>query len=746
VVLRAIMGWRRGAGFSALEALLAGVVLFPAMLIGALAWRDYDRTIAGLMGTASQHAALLAEHASKVFESNMLVLDQLNERMSDMGWDAIRLNRAALSVELDPLVAWLEPTRTLVAVDPDGRPALLTLSTPLEPGLSYADREFVTAHRSGGFRYHVSPIVPDRITGRNLFHISRPRTGRIQGADGVLVAELSPDYFRSVWASVDPGPDGLVTLLRDDGVAIVRMPALPAEGPLRLSPATSPLMQAIAAAPEGAFRARSADGLDRISAHMRVGGLPLSIVYEVPLGPALAIWRRTWGAVAGLTALGVGLLIAMTLLAMCRARAEAGARAALAETAERLQAEIARREASEAAAIHIQKMEALGQLTGGVAHDINNMLTAIGGNLRLLLADVPPTGRPKLDSAIQATEIAASVTRQLLAFSRREAAHREVIDVNASIRCLTPLIERTLRADIALEFDLTEERCVAEIDPAQFEATLLNLAANARDAMPSGGKVRFRTRIAAMEADGMASAEATRRTRQPIPTLVVEVIDTGIGMTPEVAAQAFDPFFTTKEVGQGTGLGLSTVYAFARQSGGTAELASRPGHGTTVRLLLPRSFASPMPTCSACVEAVKPAQPAEDRIRGRVLVVEDNALVRLVTEQSLVEMGFQVVGAADGVDALDVLSRDRGFDAVVTDVVMPRGVSGLDLARQAIRLMPNLKVLLVSGYSREQLSDMRPDEPFELLPKPFTPKELGRKVVEMLSGAAEEARSAVKVA
>jgi signal transduction histidine kinase len=706
-------------------ALLIGVIVLPVVLLALLALQDRDARVATALTDAEQQALALAEHAGKVFESNLLALDLINGQIADLDWTAIRADGVRLHQQMSQVGRRLEQTNVLLLIDPAGSTVIET-SRPLgAPSIDVSHREYFRAHIGGGSTVYVGQPLLGLTTNVRVFHVSRPRTMADGRFDGVLVASMFPGYFEAIWQTLNPDPADNIALLRDDGTLLAHRSADPSYETKARDRQAAIRDRLIGSA--GASRAESAiDGLDRAIAYRQVGALPVYVQYGLGLRPVLEDWRRTWTVVAIVAGLGVLILAATTVVAMRRSREEADARMAVARTAARLGVEIERRQATEAGILRAQKMEALGQLTGGVAHDINNLLTAIGGNLRLMDRDVAAGSRGRFASAIEAVESAAAVTRRLLAFSRREAVNVEPVDVGAALLRLRPLLDRAVRADICLEIETTRDRTVCELDPGQFEACLLNLATNARDAMPGPGHLRLRTQrtILTDRPDGLNG-----------PFVVVDVSDTGHGMTDEIAARAFDPFFTTKEVGQGTGLGLSTVYAFARQSGGTVEIETVQGEGTTVRILLPETLRD---------VAAKQSDPRDLAIDmgSRVLVVEDSVLVRMVTEDALREAGYEVVGAGDSVQASRILDEQPPFDMMVTDVVMPRGVSGLELARDAARRRPEMKVLLVSGYSREYLANLGEGDEFELMAKPFTPDDLTRRVRSMLSGRLAGAVSA----
>ncbi|WP_159718710.1 hybrid sensor histidine kinase/response regulator [Geminicoccus flavidas] len=354
-----------------------------------------------------------------------------------------------------------------------------------------------------------------------------------------------------------------------------------------------------------------------------------------------------------------------------------------------------------------QKMEAIGQLTGGIAHDFNNLLQALLGCLQMVERRVSdPRVHSLLAAGHQAIERGSKLTQQLLAFARRQALRPEPVDIRDRLLGASELLTRALRADIHVAVDLQSDLWPIEVDPTQFELAVLNLAVNARDAMPGGGSLRIEGRNALLvpghDPEGLVGEFVD-----------LTVMDTGTGMTPEVLAHALEPFFTTKGVGKGSGLGLSQVYGFARQSGGTLRLESAPGRGTKVLLLLPRS-------ADDVASITPPASESIDAGSGRILLVEDDPIVGPMVGGSLEDLGYTVVRAASAEEALGILAGNTPIDLLFTDVVMPGAMTGVDLARLARRLHPNLPVMLTTGYS-EQLPAT---DGFRVLAKPYQIKTL----------------------
>ena len=342
-----------------------------------------------------------------------------------------------------------------------------------------------------------------------------------------------------------------------------------------------------------------------------------------------------------------------------------------------------------------QKMEAMGQLTGGVAHDFNNLLTVILGNAEHLTEKL--AAHKELhgiaESIVTAAERGSDLTRSLLAFARKQPLMPRDIDIGERIVGMEPLLRRTLGEHIECEFRLDENLWQASVDPGQLASALLNLVLNARDAMPSGGKLTVEVQNTSLgESDVDVNGEA-----RPGDYVLIAVTDSGTGMTAEVAGRAFEPFFTTKEVGKGTGLGLSMVYGFARQSGGSMQIRSEPGHGTAVKLFFPR-VGTRQP--SAAPSAGQQAKPTGSET---ILVVEDDDMVRGYVESELKALGYHVIVTRNGPAALATLRGPGKIDLLFTDVVMPGGMFGTELAKEAARLRPDVKILLTSGRSEHPI-------------------------------------------
>lgn len=379
-----------------------------------------------------------------------------------------------------------------------------------------------------------------------------------------------------------------------------------------------------------------------------------------------------------------------------------------------------------------QKMEAVGQLTGGLAHDFNNLLAGIGGSLEMMGKRLE---QGKLDqvqryiaAANQATRRAAALTQRLLAFSRRQTLDPQVTDLNGLIEGMLELIHRSVGPEITVTTECSPELWSSFVDAGQLENALLNLCINARDAMPNGGAISIKTRNMSLEA-----AKASAFAIEPGDYVCMSVQDVGTGMSPETVARAFDPFFTTKPTGQGTGLGLSMVYGFAGQSGGTVRIVSEVDQGTEVHVILPRY--------SGAVSAPQPEMGSNEKSSSvadkTILLVDDEPLIRMVAAEALREKGYQVLEADDALSALKSLGTKQALDLLITDVGLPNGMNGRQLADAARGMRKNLKVLFITGYAEHAvLNHGTLENGMQIVTKPFQMEVLEQTVNGMLSATA----------
>jgi signal transduction histidine kinase len=542
---------------------------------------------------------------------------------------------------------------------------------------------------------------------------------------GAAIAYLNLRYFEDFYRAVELSENGAILLHLRDGTVLARYPhndAVVGTSYADLPPFKDILAHGIAGT---VVMDSPLDGQRRVLAIRALKAFPLAVNVSVAQSRVLAAWRRqTWtfslvALAASLAIVGLLLLLAQrsrqieALLAEYR-----GARDAAKQAHQRLVEQMAERERAEAALRQAQRIEAVGQLTGGVAHDFNNLLTVLIGNIDLMQgsAALDPGQAERLRAMRAAAERGAMLTGHLLAFARRQPLSPRAVDLNGVISGMEDLLQSALGQRVQMETRLTPGLWPAMVDPTQIELVILNLVINARDAMPDGGVVAIET--------GSRHCGPPERPEDPLEGdyVVVTVRDVGTGMTPEVQAQAFEPFFTTKGPGAGSGLGLSQVFGTARQSGGDVQIDSEPGKGTAVSVFLPRA--------AALAEGAdaRSTEPSEQHRTSRavVLVVDDDEAVRATTADILTSLGYDVLQAASGDAALAVLINGSVIDVLLTDVVMT-GMSGPELARRARALQPLMPVVFISGYADLAGSD-GDQRLHQLVRKPFRPADLRAQI------------------
>jgi signal transduction histidine kinase/CheY-like chemotaxis protein len=556
--------------------------------------------------------------------------------------------------------------------------------------------------------------------------------------EGAALAFINLSYFEDFYRAVELTEAGAILLFLRNGTVLARYPhndVIVGESYADLPPFKEILAHRMA----GTIVMDSPiDGARRVLAIRALKAFPLAVSVSVAQDRVLASWRRqVW--TFSLIAFGASAVIVSLLLVLARRSHEVdmllGEYRAAKESTEaaqhRLVEQMAERERAEAALQQAQRIEAVGQLTGGVAHDFNNLLTVVIGNIELITktAAIDSATVERLEAMRAAAERGAALTGGLLAFARRQPLSPRAVDLNAAIAGMNGLMHSALGPRMKIEIRQHTELWPAMIDPTQFELLILNLVINARDAMPNGGVVTIETdntrRGPPMHAEDPAEGDY----------VVVTVRDTGIGMAPEVQARAFEPFFTTKPPGTGSGLGLSQVFGTARQSGGGVEIDSSPGKGTAVSVYLPRAQA---PAGSALK---RPEEIGEIKSgEAVVLVVDDDNAVLSITAAILENIGYSVLQAESGAAALALLDNNRSIDLILTDVVMAP-ISGPELARRVEQLYPHLPIIFISGYSAPVGLDSDRDGR-RLIRKPFTPGELRRRIEAALAEARSQASAA----
>jgi len=708
----------------ALHWLLAATIVLPIAVFAIGAAISYRQYLADGGDRAQRNLAIVYEHGIKVLETIELTSRYLEELFQDVSDEQIRTDEATYNSRLKSLTDMLPQFADIWVLDPDGHPVVSGTVFPIPRQMDLSDRSYFRVHKTGEVDgLYVSEVITARATNDRgqpvFFSISRKRLTRDGRFAGVVVMSVSPDYFEQYYATLPP--PAVAAIVRADGTLLARYPKV--TKPARLSPG-DPFLRALGEAREGMVTVTSSvDGKGRIVAYRQLPRVPVYVSAGADIGDIRMAWIEGMShhLISALPAtLG---MIALVLMALQRTRREADANRMLRE-------EIGRREASEEALRQAQKMEAVGRLTGGIAHDFNNLLTAILGNLDLALRRIEGQDRIRgwLSNCRQASERAATLVQRLLAFSRQHPLEVKSVDINRLVQGMSELLTRAIGETVTIETVLAGGLWNAAIDPNQLENAIVNLAVNARDAMPAGGRLTIETANCHLDEHYVETSGADLAPGQYV---MVAVSDSGSGMTPDVRSRAFEPFFTTKPSGVGTGLGLSQVYGFVKQSGGHIRIYSEVGEGATIKLYFPRLTGQTVPPWTE-KEAV-PAPPTNGS--ETVLVVEDDVQVNKLAVEALQERGYRVISAPDGAAALRLLETAPHVDLLLTDVVLPGGMNGRELSDAVRRRRNGIKVLYMTGYTRNAIIHHgRLDPDIDLLTKPFTADALTRKVRRVLDG------------
>ena len=672
--------------------MVASVVL-PLVLFGFAAWLSYRHEQAVADDRIERSLDILHEHTLKVFQTVERAIAEVNEIVRGMTDDAIRADQPRLHERMKRIVDALPQLRAIFLIDREGRPLASSQLVQVPADLRSRERSFFNVQFAGDVGTYVSEVVEPRLAafGTPFFVLSRRRPSADGTFHGVIAVAVVPQYFEEFYALIGRSPGSLYALIRADGKFLARYPEPPEH--LRTQGPSSGLETAIAQGWErriDTIRSKIDDTERRIG-YRKLEGFPVYAIAGVETSATRGEWMST---MAGHLIFGVpATLFILLILAIALRRTR------------RLHAEAERREAAEAALRQAQRLEAIGHLTGGVAHDFNNLLMIIGGSAERLRRDLTSEKHGRLlDMIMNATSRGESLTRQLLAFSRRQMLTPAVIDLTQRLPELKDMLTRSLRDDITPEVVVPDESCAVKVDPSELELALLNLAVNARDAMPNGGTLTIAVQPTVLK--GRATEEGLSG-----DFVAIRVADTGSGIAPDILPHVFEPFFTTKEVGKGTGLGLSQVYGFAKQSGGTATVTSTVGRGTAITLYLPRTQELPAPSTAPLKAEAAP------RRAGTVLVVEDSPEVAEVATAYFQQLGYMVKQVATANEALELLAKDAKIDLVFSDILMPGGMNGLELGHAIRRRYPAMPVLLATGYS-DSVRDAV-EQGFIVLQKPF---------------------------
>jgi two-component system, NtrC family, sensor kinase len=687
------MRTERESAIGLLQLMMVASLVLPAALYAYASWISYRDLHAVADERIERSLDVLQEQALKVFETVDRTFAEVGEVVRGMSDDDIRAAQPGLHPRLELIAKTMPQLQAIVLIGRDGRPLASSALATVKPDANFADRDYFKAQVDNDAGTYVSDVrTPNlSIVGSDFFDLSRRLIGRDGNFKGVIAVAVRPAYFEDFYGLIGQTPGSLFALVREDGSYLARYPVR-GDRSQRLGP-TSALRVAIRDGRDhGTFTVNSEiDGVPRRIGFRKLAGYP---VYALA-GTNVAAINHEW-----LTAIGAHLIFGLpaTLLlfsvlgiALHRTR--------------RLYDEAQRREMAEGALHQAQQLQAIGQLTGGVAHDFNNLLMVVSGSVQRLRRHISDDKQVQmLDAITTATQRGESLTRQLLTFSRRQTLQPSVIDLAERLPEIKDMLSRSLRGDIEIRVDVPRQPCTVKVDPSELELALLNLAVNARDAMPTGGTLTIGAKPVVLR--GKADEEGLTG-----EFVAIRVADTGSGIPAEVLSRVFEPFFTTKDVGKGTGLGLSQVYGFARQSGGAASIVSSPRRGTVVSLFLPRTWEAP----------AQPQEPSASvgakRHAGTVLLVEDNADVADVAKAYFEQLGYQVKLASSAQAGFDLVEQQRDIDLVFSDILMPGGMNGLELADVVRRRFPKVAVLLTTGYSSSAQDAVR--QGFAVLQKPY---------------------------
>lgn len=693
------------------------------LLVGflVLAGHELIRTRTALLAQTEEHMARLdmvfAEQTGRALESiDLLLQSALDEyRKRPLSGTADEAFRATLARR----VAMVRQTLGIAIVDRRGElsdpspPELARITLPPNIIEMIAD---AIQHPAGGLRISEPFRRPN---GSWTALMIRPAPDNGTPSSVAAIAFLNLLYFEDFYKAVELNENGAIILHRRDGTVLARYPhidQLVGQSYADLPPFKDILANGMAGT---LIMDSPLDGSRRVLAIRALKLFPVAVNVSVSEDKVLKLWRNQafiFGIACGTVAI---ITIWLVLLLARRSKERERALDGLRQANEAMTREMEERARVEAALRQAQRAEAIGRLTGGVAHDFNNLLAIVVGNIDLLERILPYDEKifGRLATMRAAVERGSTLTGQLLAFARRQPLMPRAADLSALVNGFRDLVQSAVGSRIRLQFRLDNSMPPAMVDPAQIELVILNLAINARDAMPEGGALTIETALADVQPHDGEEFQAG-------PYVVLSVRDTGSGMLPDVAARAFEPFFTTKEVGRGSGLGLSQVYGVARQLGGGARIESTLRQGTAVYVFLPPS--------SGKVDIIerRPAKPNKVT-PAHVLVVDDDHAVRVTTAALLSELGYDVYEAGSGDEALEALECDPPIDVLLTDVVMP-GMTGPELARRARLQFPGLPVVFISGYSDpESLSGTAGFS--DLVRKPARPEVLVQAIETALS-------------
>jgi len=670
--------------------LLAAAIILPCVYAAAVSYSDYRARVATATDATVRTVRIAEEHALKVFDLNETLDARVDDLVRGLDNETIREREADIHNKLQSIGGGYPQVASVSIFGPEGGLLANSHYYPA-PRASIATRDDFVGIRGGRILEHVSKVMVFHAgSGEAVFNTGIARHSADGAFAGLVSVALRRSYFESFYRELLGSERGAmtITLTRSDGAVLAAYPPRPE------SAVVAPQIAAALAgdARSGVLRVPGEDGKraqhnGRILAYRQVGAYP---VYVLCAYREAAIWAG-WTNRALITAASIFTpsIVLWFVLALSLKRL-----AAEKQAWGRWQAEASMRRSIESAYRQSRKMEALGNLVGTVAHDFNNLLTIIATNVQIARRREAASIDRELSAIERALKSGQSLTRQLLGVARKQPLRSEIIDLSRWMAASRELLRASLGAKASLVVDIGRDVWPIEVDSAELELALINVAVNARDAMPSGGRLTVRATNVRLEREGGFALTGE--------FVQISLEDTGAGMSPEVLAHAFEPLFTTKPKGMGTGLGLPQVFAFCDRSGGLATIDSKPGMGTSVRLYLPRAAEGPAAASSPTPVAVDAEPPGGLHI----LLVEDNDEVAAGTEALLRMMGHRVTCTFNADAALRVIADnlsgvDDPFDVLISDIHMPGAHNGIDLAETAQTLASPIPVILITGYAQE---------------------------------------------
>lgn len=645
------------------------------------------------------------EHTTKVIAASVALQAKALPLVNGKDPHDLRNMEGTLHEALRALTIDQPQIQSILILDAHGRTVASSRLLPF-PVVDLSDGEYFRVHREGLRATHLSKPIVTRTSNERVMNLSIDFEDHQGQFGGVINVSLLASYFNNYFGDIVAGdPELTISLFGQGGEIYTRWPNIP-EGGDQLLPYGAVMQQLRHGDDSAQLHGMSAiTGKDSYIAYRKVGSYPLYIAAGWSLTALRDEVLRELAVLFAMAALPVAALFLTATIALRNART-----ALL--TMERLEKETETRHRAEEALLQAQKLEALGRLTGGVAHDFNNALMVITNNLFLLKRAVPDVGTKQIESMSRAVKSATNLTRQLLAFSRRQPLVAEHVALQDKLPPMKDLVTPVLGSKVQLTVQVDPDTAPVVVDVAELELSLLNLSINARDAMPTGGTLAIHAR----------NARDDERPQGAMNMVVIEVRDTGSGIAPELLSKVFEPFFTTKAVGEGTGLGLSQVYGMCERMGGHARISSTLGAGTCVSLYLPRAEHLP--------ETAEPGPaPALEPLNLSVLLVEDNDEVAASVVPILESLGCRVTRVDRADKARQLLDEGARPDLVLSDVVMPGAMDGVALAKHVRQAWPSQRLLLMTGYA-EQLENIT-RMGFEVLPKPCTPQMLYSALVKV---------------